>query len=75
MMNKLQYSIDSGVISFYKFSKLYYWVLIISSSAQLKSKFKVWYYIPSIVGSVVECSPATRAARVRVPDDAILFDA
>ena len=25
-----------------------------------------------IVGSVVECSPATRAARVRFPDDAIL---
>ena len=24
-----------------------------------------------IVGSVVECSPATRAARVRFPDDAI----
>ena len=24
----------------------------------------------SIVGSVVECSPATRAARVRFPDDA-----
>ena len=28
---------------------------------------------PSIVGSVVECSPATRAARVRFPDDAISF--
>ncbi len=29
---------------------------------------------PSIVGSVVECSPATRAARVRFPDDArIIF--
>ena len=27
----------------------------------------------SIVGSVVECSPATRAARVRFPDDANLF--
>ncbi len=27
----------------------------------------------SIVGSVVECSPATRAARVRFPDDAIPF--
>ena len=27
----------------------------------------------SIVGSVVECSPATRAARVRFPDDAILL--
>ena len=26
-----------------------------------------------IVGSVVECSPATRAARVRFPDDAIIF--
>ena len=26
-----------------------------------------------IVGSVVECSPATRAARVRFPDDANLF--
>ncbi len=25
-----------------------------------------------IVGSVVECSPATRAARVRFPDDALL---
>ena len=28
---------------------------------------------PSIVGSVVECSPATRAARVRFPDDAVYF--
>ena len=27
-------------------------------------------YIQCIVGSVVECSPATRAARVRFPDDA-----
>uniref|UniRef100_A0A8R1J2Z1 Uncharacterized protein n=1 Tax=Caenorhabditis japonica TaxID=281687 RepID=A0A8R1J2Z1_CAEJA len=27
----------------------------------------------SIGGSVVECSPATRAARVRFPVDAILF--
>ena len=27
----------------------------------------------SIVGSVVECSPATRAARVRFPDDASFF--
>ena len=27
----------------------------------------------SIVGSVVECSPATRAARVRFPDDASSF--
>ena len=27
----------------------------------------------SIVGSVVECSPATRAARVRFPDDAVNF--
>ena len=27
----------------------------------------------SIVGSVVECSPATRAARVRFPDDAVAF--
>ena len=29
------------------------------------------FNIASIVGSVVECSPATRAARVRFPDDAI----
>ena len=28
---------------------------------------------PGIVGSVVECSPATRAARVRFPDDAIFL--
>ena len=28
------------------------------------------YFYRSIVGSVVECSPATRAARVRFPDDA-----
>ena len=28
----------------------------------------------SIVGSVVECSPATRAAWVRFPDDAYIFD-
>ena len=35
---------------------------------------KIWtIYIISIVGSVVECSPATRAARVRFPDDARLF--
>lgn len=27
----------------------------------------------SIVGSVVECSPATRAARVRFPDNAVNF--
>ena len=31
------------------------------------------FSIMSIVGSVVECSPATRAARVRFPDDARLF--
>ena len=31
------------------------------------------FNIASIVGSVVECSPATRAARVRFPDDAKLF--
>ena len=31
------------------------------------------FNIASIVGSVVECSPATRAARVRFPDDAITF--
>ena len=30
-------------------------------------------YIQCIVGSVVECSPATRAARVRFPDDASYF--
>ena len=28
------------------------------------------YLLVGIVGSVVECSPATRAARVRFPDDA-----
>ena len=28
------------------------------------------HLLSSIVGSVVECSPATRAARVRFPDDA-----
>ena len=32
------------------------------------------YSQESIVGSVVECSPATRAARVRFPDDAITFE-
>ena len=31
------------------------------------------FNIASIVGSVVECSPATRAARVRFPDDAVYF--
>ena len=31
------------------------------------------FNIASIVGSVVECSPATRAARVRFPDDANIF--
>ena len=30
-------------------------------------------HLYGIVGSVVECSPATRAARVRFPDDALLF--
>ena len=33
----------------------------------------LWAYKCSIVGSVVECSPATRAARVRFPDDANFF--
>ena len=32
-----------------------------------------FFFRPGIVGSVVECSPATRAARVRFPDDARLF--
>jgi hypothetical protein len=32
--------------------------------------FEVDFTYLSIVGSVVECSPATRAARVRFPDDA-----
>jgi hypothetical protein len=31
------------------------------------------YIKHGIVGSVVECSPATRAARVRFPDDAVFF--
>ena len=31
------------------------------------------HYSTSIVGSVVECSPATRAARVRFPDEANFF--
>ena len=31
------------------------------------------HLLSSIVGSVVECSPATRAARVRFPDDADFF--
>jgi hypothetical protein len=30
-------------------------------------------FITSIGGSVVECSPATRAARVRFPADAVIF--
>ena len=30
-------------------------------------------WLMGIVGSVVECSPATRAARVRFPDDAVNF--
>ena len=30
-------------------------------------------FVVSIGGSVVECSPATRAARVRFPADAILL--
>ena len=34
---------------------------------------KIYYEQISIVGSVVECSPATRAARVRFPDDAMSF--
>ena len=35
-------------------------------------KIDLTYHL-SIVGSVVECSPATRAARVRFPDDAKSF--
>ena len=37
-----------------------------------KLKISGYLYV-SIVGSVVECSPATRAARVRFPDDAVSF--
>ena len=37
---------------------------------QLRVAFSVAVPCLSIVGSVVECSPATRAARVRFPDDA-----
>ena len=33
--------------------------------------FLIWH--TCIVGSVVECSPATRAARVRFPDDAMFY--
>ena len=33
--------------------------------------FSLYTKYESIVGSVVECSPATRAARVRFPDDAV----
>jgi hypothetical protein len=34
---------------------------------------KILVFFISISGSVVECSPATRAARVRFPADAVTF--
>ena len=43
-----------------------------SLHTDLSNKFEP-HIQSSIVGSVVECSPATRAARVRFPDDAICF--
>ena len=39
----------------------------------ISSYFPGQFLQQSIVGSVVECSPATRAARVRFPDDAFNF--
>ena len=46
-------------------SSLNYVTIILCASVEL--------LINCIVGSVVECSPATRAARVRFPDDAYLY--
>jgi hypothetical protein len=43
------------------------------NDALIKIEYCNIIYQSSIVGSVVECSPATRAARVRFPDDAIPF--
>ena len=46
-----------------------------SIASRSGNEITIWHQfytcpLPRIVGSVVECSPATRAARVRFPDDA-----
>ena len=41
--------------------------------SEASSSMQIHFPHVSIVGSVVECSPATRAARVRFPDDASFF--
>ena len=54
-------------------SKLYHWHLSSIWHLKLPIHFELSWPVlhQSIVGSVVECSPATRAARVRFPDDAV----
>ena len=56
-------------------SKLYHWHLSSIWHLKMPIHFELsWLGLhQSIVGSVVECSPATRAARVRFPDDAVIF--
>ena len=65
---------DNGIKrSFTLFTKVDFQEKILSTAAFQKSlRFKI-FINGSIVGSVVECSPATRAARVRFPDDAYTF--
>ena len=58
----------------FRFSEVEFQEQILNTAAfKILIRFK-GYNKSSIVGSVVECSPATRAARVRFPDDAYIFD-
>ena len=56
-------------------SKLYHWHLSSIWHLKMPIHFELsWLELhQSIVGSVVECSPATRVARVWFPDDAKFF--
>ena len=45
---------------------------VVRESKPWKGRKKDALDMGSIVGSVVECSPATRAAWVRFPDDAVI---
>ncbi len=62
---------DRTVINVVQFLSLNEWLYQIKS-INYTSNLISWNHC-SIVGSVVECSPATRAARVRFPDDAVIF--
>ena len=76
-LSKFPRSKRSGVMKMYLFA----FYMICFCYAWLKNKVNTGefstrarkVYIVSIGGSVVECSPATRAARVRFPADATSF--